>query len=239
MSIHRETGLPYGVYQGFAAREAAASGSLKRKANPSSNAPGPSTTKKQKATPGDPISALSPDAKRLLQTVLKTQETALRRALATSIMAATPSDLVAYQKLLGSLTTSNQTPLHCVRCHASYLAQENNTGACRIPHDEPEYLGGDASDDYPCSDDGRENLESMMKYPCCGERFCEDDMDGGDGFCVEAPHTIDPKKVEYFIKPTAASKKKHNACPRPGYYDRYKNKNSGVVTCKQKKCPAA
>ncbi|KAG9120695.1 hypothetical protein FRC07_003702 [Ceratobasidium sp. 392] len=146
-------------------------------------------------------------------------------------MAATPSDLAAYKKLLGLLATSNQTPLHCVRCHASYLEQENNTGVCRIPHDEPEYLGDDASDDYPYSNDGIEDLGSMMKYPCCGERFRQDEMDGGDGFCVEGPQTTDPKKVEYFIKPTTASTKKRNdAGYRPDHYGWYKIKNSGVVT---------
>ncbi|KAG8742092.1 hypothetical protein FRC10_002028 [Ceratobasidium sp. 414] len=239
MSLHRESGLPYGVWKGLQDREKA-SASLKRKANPApAAASGSSRAKLQKT-----LSNLSPDAKQLLKIVTKSEEPALRMALSRSLLSATPSDLVAYKKFLGSLVTAAQTPLHCVRCHASYVEHENNSGSCKIPHDEPEYIGDDVSDDYPLSDlescDSRGDHQPLVRYPCCGQRMREDEADYNGEMCVEIWHTTDPKKVEYFIDPNAGPKKnKKKVNHSLDYYSRYKNKNPHVVTCKEKRCPGA
>ncbi|KAG8731197.1 hypothetical protein FRC10_001973, partial [Ceratobasidium sp. 414] len=151
----------------------------------------------------------------------------------------------AAKRLLGPLVASTQNPLHCVRCHASYVEQENKRGACKIPHEEPDYIGDDASDDYPVSEDdsedsrGREMYE-MMRYPCCGERFREDRPGMAEEFCVHDKHTTDPRKVEYFIDPKAISKgKKKKVEYSLDHYTRWKNKNPNVIICKVKKCPGA
>ncbi|KAG8687068.1 hypothetical protein FRC08_012168 [Ceratobasidium sp. 394] len=161
-----------------------AAASLKRKADPTpATSSGFTCTKLENA-----LLTLSPEAKRLLQIVNKSEETALRVAISKAILTATPSDLVVYNKLLGSLvtastpTSTSQTPLHCVRCHTSYLQHENNSRACKIPHEEPECLGEDASDDYPVSDPGYDprSGRELMKYPCCGQRMLEDELDYGE-----------------------------------------------------------
>ncbi|KAG9079961.1 hypothetical protein FRC06_007248, partial [Ceratobasidium sp. 370] len=228
MSIHRESGLPWGVWKGLQDKKSKEAASLyvhiaplvdqkitgsnalcrKRKAAPDPIPSGSSRAKQQK-----PLPNLSADAKLLLRVVIKCEESALRRTLASSITTASPSDLQAVKRLLGPLVASTQNPLHCVRCHASYVEQENKLGACKILHEEPDCLGDDASDDYPVSEDDSEDsrgreMYDMMRYPCCGERFREDRPDMAEEFCVYDKHTTDPKRVEYFIDPKAASKGK-------------------------------
>ncbi|KAG9077356.1 hypothetical protein FRC06_008962 [Ceratobasidium sp. 370] len=238
-TLHRESGLPYAVWKGLQNQERAAS--WKRKANPTP----PAASRSSRTKLQNPISDLSPDAKQLFQIVTKSHEPALRLALSRSILSATPSDLVAYKKFLGSLVTAAQNPLHCVRCHASYVEHENNTRSCKIPHDEPEYIGDDVSDDYLNSDpescDSRGDEQPLVRYPCCGRRMGEDDADYNREMCIGLMHTTDPTRVDYYIDPNSTSEKKKKQKIEYYWRDYYKytNTNPHVVTCKEKKCPGA
>ncbi|KAG8698784.1 hypothetical protein FRC08_005700 [Ceratobasidium sp. 394] len=172
---------------------------------------------------------------------MKSEETPLRVELAKSILTATPSDIVAYKKFLGSLVPASQAPLHCVRCHESYVEYENNSRSCKILHDNWEYLGDDASEDYLCSDlescDSEGEPQPLVRYLCCGQRMREDQADYNREMCIQEKHTTDPTKVDYFVDPDAGPKKKKKKVEYSlDYYSRYKNKNPLVVTCKEKKC---
>ncbi|QRV85232.1 hypothetical protein RhiJN_13250 [Ceratobasidium sp. AG-Ba] len=259
----RKTGLPWGAARHYALQEKKqATTSLKRKAAPAPNPPASSSAlKKQKVDSSgfdvtvEQLAVLSTEAKQLLVAVAKSEEKTLKRTLVNSIIAAgnSPSDIAAYRKLLNVPTTGAQvsqpppppqTRLHCVRCHASYLQSENTSTACKVAHEEPDYLPDDASDDYPAPDDEGEDEygdNPMYKFPCCGLRLREQELDyGGEEWCVEESHTTDPTKVEYFVKPKGGAKKqKAKVNYRLDYYSRYKNKNHNVITCKEKKCPKA
>ncbi|KAG9119447.1 hypothetical protein FRC07_005527, partial [Ceratobasidium sp. 392] len=168
---------------------------------------GSSKIKKQKSQP-----TLSSDGRLLTRIVSKTQTTTLQQTLLSSITTAPPSDLEALKRILGPLVTSALNPLHCVRCHKSYVEQENNYRSCEIPHLEPDYVDSEPSsddldfetDEDDCYGSRRDKGESM-KYPCCGERFREryfGGVDNGEGrACVSTKHTTNPKEVEYYVGP--------------------------------------
>ncbi|KAG8768274.1 hypothetical protein FRC12_005682 [Ceratobasidium sp. 428] len=233
-TLHRESCLPYAVWRGFQAQEAK---SRKRKA-PIDHAPsGPSRVKQQKKHP-----KLSADAELLLRLVDRSREQTLRRVLTSSITNASPEELRVARKLFGPLVSAAENPVHCVRCHESFIPHENNTGACKIPHLEPEWAGdGGYNDcDYPLSDDDEEltDMYDFMRYPCCGEQYREDHPDMVDEFCIRWSHTMDPNEVEYYVDPKTKGKGKK----KPAYafqYQRFTDKNPNVITCKQKKCPGA
>ncbi|KAG8716822.1 hypothetical protein FRC09_015153 [Ceratobasidium sp. 395] len=218
-----------------AAPEAAPSGSLKRKAEPSSDTVAAPTAKKQKPTPKIPKPTISPDAQFLLDAILKTEEKALRQGLAKLIMEASPTRLSAYKELLGPFATSVRTPLHCVRCHASYIELENNTKACGVPHKKPVRFDIGVDDLSSDGEDARNaDLNQMMVVRCCGIRFHDDmllEPDFKEWKCIQGRHTTNPEEVKYFIKPSKKGKQRD--------YNIRSGDHPNIVTCKEKKCPGA
>ncbi|KAG8746803.1 hypothetical protein FRC12_014219 [Ceratobasidium sp. 428] len=206
-------------------------------------------TKQQKISPNP-----SSDAELLVRIVTKCVEPTLRQTLASSLAAASPSDIQVVKRLLDPLVTPFQNPLHCVRCHEPYIQHENKWDACKIPHLDPvevaEYRRA-YEDDY--SEDGSMASEKgcLMMYPCCGEKFRSDKPHLIDGPCVECSHTTNPGDVRYYVDPDheiAEKKTKERKKEKKGKKKNrnfwlesssWTDKNPNVVTCKERGCIGA
>ncbi|KAG8686937.1 hypothetical protein FRC08_012253 [Ceratobasidium sp. 394] len=215
----------------------------------------PSHIKKRKTSAAGPSGSskktqptLSPEAELLTRIIKKTEQPILQQTLISSIARASPPDLDAFKRILGPLVTAALNPLHCVRCHKSYVEQENNYRSCEIPHDEPEDVDSEpSSDDYDYEDDdddyyGYGNRKGgMMKFPCCGERFREADEDKRmQEPCVSKKHTTNPKEVEYYVGPVEFPPKPKNGPIDFGRrYKRYEGQNPHVITCQEAGCASA
>ncbi|KAG8759874.1 hypothetical protein FRC12_009676 [Ceratobasidium sp. 428] len=198
----------------------------KRKHNPS----GSSTAKKQKATKPTP----SPDVQLLTRIITKTEQPLLQRTLLASITSASQPDLDALKRIFGPLVASAQTPLHCVRCHKSYLENENNHRSCVIEHHDTEYVADcpTSSDDDEYDSDNDYNWGhprgQLMKFTCCGERVREKDENKA-GPCIQMKHTTDPKEVEYYVQPSERKQTERQ-------FKKWEATNPNVVTCEDEGC---
>ncbi|KAG9077553.1 hypothetical protein FS749_010551, partial [Ceratobasidium sp. UAMH 11750] len=75
-----------------------------------------------------------------------------------------------------------------------------------------------SSDDYDYESDSDGGYDSsgrgkgdMMKFPCCGERFREDDEDKMMREpCVSAKHNTNPSQVEYYAGPVELPPRQKN-----------------------------
>ncbi|KAG8742082.1 hypothetical protein FRC10_002018 [Ceratobasidium sp. 414] len=192
-----------------------------------------------------PHSPLSPDAALLTRIIKNTGQPILQQTLLSSVTRASPSDLDVLKRMLGPLVTAALNPLHCVRCHKSYVEQENNYRSCEIPHVEPEDVDSEPSSDdydYESDEDGyygdSDRKGGMMKFPCCGERFREADEDKQmKEPCVSKKHTTNPKEVEYYVGPVGLPPEQKNGPIDFGRrYKRYEGQNTNVITCQEAGC---
>lgn len=87
-------------------------------------------------------------------------------------------------EILGPLFKVASTPLHCVRCHKTYIESGNHDDACVIRcHGEGEYIRQYHDLTY-----------GYFKSPCCGKIFTETNH---RDICLTDWHTTDPTEVEY------------------------------------------
>jgi hypothetical protein len=181
------------------------------------------------------------DVQLLTRIISKAGELELRQTLASSLATAASADVDALKRLLGPLVSATLNPLHCVRCHKSYVEQENTYRSCEIAHEEPDYLDDSGSSDYPCSEpdseDSRGDSHEMMRYPCCGERIREDEADRRRAPCVSTKHTTDPRHVEYYVGEVVLPPKREGHLELNRHWDKYRGQNPKVITCQQKGCP--
>ncbi|KAG8684702.1 hypothetical protein FRC09_015222 [Ceratobasidium sp. 395] len=202
--------------------------SMKRKAAPDPIPSNSSRTKQRK------LPNTSNDTQLLLQIINKSEESKLRSALASSVNAASPSDLQAIKRYLGPLVTWSRNPRHCVRCHESYIEGENASDSCQIRHEKAEYCGDNVSDNYPYDEEESYNSDNeyceRMRYRCCGKRWREGKEEELDGVCVQEYHTTDPAKVYYFRDPSEEEE--------DDWFLKWRIQNRRVVTCEQNGCYA-
>lgn len=138
---------------------------------------GPSTSRGARPTESE-------DAKALRKLLKQSNGDAVYKTITESLGMASPEDLRALRTILAPLFKASSTPLHCVRCHKTYVESGNHKKACVIECEEdPEY-----TQEYHNGEEG------YYKTSCCGRKFYEGDE---PDFCFKTSHTTDPKAVSY------------------------------------------
>ncbi|KAF8601682.1 hypothetical protein BDV93DRAFT_545750 [Ceratobasidium sp. AG-I] len=141
---------------------------------------GPSAPK-----PREPRAVESEDVKALRKLFKQSTPDAIATTLSNSFKDAAPEHLQALRALLVPLSLSASNPLHCVRCHETYVQSGNNKNACVIMCDDD----GDFERDY------HNGSEGYYTTSCCGRTFDEDDVEAGT--CLSTSHTTNPHEVSY------------------------------------------
>ncbi|KAF8600400.1 hypothetical protein BDV93DRAFT_510868 [Ceratobasidium sp. AG-I] len=143
----------------------------------------------------------------------------LVHALNESLDTATPEEIQILKHLLEPLVTAATSPLHCVRCHQTYLESKNHDKACVIEHEELEY-------------DHKGYKGAMIyKATCCSQEY-EYELSTPFPPCYVAAHTIDPLEVRYYEEADDSEDENEEADDDDGDYPRNKN----VRTCAQMQC---
>lgn len=122
----------------------------------------------------------------LLRRVFSESHTAkVIRTLNERLDTVTPEDIQALKRIVEPLITAATSPLHCVRCHKTYLESKNHKKACVIEHEEPEY--------------DHKGWKGVMIYkaPCCFEEY-EYDLFTSFPPCYVAAYTTNPLDVRYY-----------------------------------------
>ena len=167
-------------------------------------------------TPSESASDIS-----LLRRVFNQSHTPnLIRTLNKSLDTVTPEEIQTLRHLLEPLVTAETSPLHCVRCHETYLESRNHKKACVVAHEELEY--------------DHKGYKGVMIYkaPCCSSEY-EYRLSRPFPPCYVASHTTNPSEVRYYVGSDNSEdedERDDNEDDEP--YPRNKN----VRTCAKKQC---
>ncbi|KAF8601692.1 hypothetical protein BDV93DRAFT_524631 [Ceratobasidium sp. AG-I] len=110
---------------------------------------------------------------------------AIAKTISDSLASATPENLRALRETLGPLFEEASHPLHCVRCHRSFIQSGNHKEACLVKcHYDPEW-----------NQEGTMEDEGYYEMMCYGKTFTK--YERPDNVCFKTLHTTNPKEVEY------------------------------------------
>ncbi|KAF8598241.1 hypothetical protein BDV93DRAFT_547500 [Ceratobasidium sp. AG-I] len=125
------------------------------------------------------------DVKALRKLFEQSTPRAVINAITDSFETAAPEHLRGLREILSPLFKSASTPLHCVRCHKTYVQSGNHKNACVIECVD----GADYIREWYNGEDG------YYKKDCCETIFTE--VEGHDDICLPDWHTTDPMDVSY------------------------------------------
>lgn len=122
----------------------------------------------------------------ILKLIESTAPNQLQKALVAAVPNTSESQLKMLSEVLAPLAKTASVKKHCVRCHKTFLENQNHPKACTIEHAEGDCERTRTGDD----------AMTVTLY-CCGLKYDSDD-NPPTKFCIAAPHTIEPSEVEYY-----------------------------------------